>query len=290
MLADGDHRLEDEVLSQEIALLGAARRQQILERLATAHEIEISALSVELGCSSETLRRDLRALELTGQLRRVHGGAVRVVPEEMPPVDRRIDRRQRAKATVAGLAAQHVAPGSMVFLGGGSTARAVAARLADFPRTKFVTNMVDIAVLLGHGDRHDVFLAGGQYSEQTKTMSSPETFEFLAARVFDLAVIGITAIDLEHGYMGPSDQHVSLTHLIRRQARRLMVVCDATKFGRSDSYRLLNFTEVDMVVTEQQPPSPFLQKLGDAGTAIVFPGEAARRGQPPSEPRRETSL
>jgi DeoR/GlpR family transcriptional regulator of sugar metabolism len=251
-------------------VLGAARRQRILERLATARQIEISSLSGEFGCSPETLRRDLRALEQTGQLRRVHGGAVRVAREEMPPVDRRIDRQRQAKAIIADLAAEHIAPGSMIFLGAGSTALAVAVRLVDLPPTNFVTNMVEIAVLLGRNERHKVFLAGGLYNGATKATESPETFEFLASRVFDLAVLGISAIDLAHGYMGPTDQHVWLVHLIKRQSRRLMIVCDATKFGRTDSYNLLAFRDVDLIVTDQPPPPLFMQKLKEVGTTAIF--------------------
>jgi DeoR/GlpR family transcriptional regulator of sugar metabolism len=145
--------------------------------------------------------------------------------------------------------------------------------------------MVDIAVLLGRSHRHDVFLAGGRYNDATKTTTSPETFAFLASRVYDLAVLGISAIDLVHGYMGPSDQHVALIHLIRRQSRRLMVVCDATKFDRTDSYSLLAFREVDQIVCDQAPPPAFMQKFKECGTATIFSpatGSPRRRSAPPA--------
>lgn len=48
------------------AIVGAARR---------AGSVEVGALAEELGVAKETVRRDLRALEAHGLLRRTHGGA-----------------------------------------------------------------------------------------------------------------------------------------------------------------------------------------------------------------------
>lgn len=52
------------------------RRSELLRILASAGRIDAATVAAEFGVTSETVRKDLIALENTGLLRRVHGGAV----------------------------------------------------------------------------------------------------------------------------------------------------------------------------------------------------------------------
>jgi len=169
------------------------------------------------------------------------------------------------------LAAERVPAGGHIYLGGGSTMLALAARLIDLPKqTVFVTNMLDIAQVLGRDGRHEVHLAGGRFDPPTHTVDGAETYRFLEARVFDLAVFGATAISEGHGVMGPTVSHVALADVFRRRARRRMVVVDSSKFGRTDRYALLGFAELDDVVTEQAPQTPYPELIARAGAALIF--------------------
>ena len=187
------------------------RRQRILERLASARQVEVAHLAAELGCSTETVRRDLDALAREGHLRRLHGAAVSAPPSELPPVLRRADRERRANDLAADLAAKFVPAGGLVFIGGGSTMLTLAARLLDLPaRTGFVTNMVDIAGLLARGGRHEVRLPGGWLDPVTHCLDGPEMLRFLETRRFDLALVGASGVDAEDGAMGPTAGHLAL--------------------------------------------------------------------------------
>ncbi|MDX1054267.1 DeoR family transcriptional regulator [Sinorhizobium medicae] len=253
------------------SLLGATRRQQILERVNTGGQVELSILVSELGCSPETLRRDLRALEQTGLLKRVYGGAIGISPAELPPLENRKDDERHGKARIAGLAKDLVEPKSLVFVGGGSTTLAVCAALAGSPKSTFVTTAIDVAATLVSEGRHEVFLSGGAFDGPTRSVVGPETTEFIKCRVFDLAIIGISAIELKYGFMGPTSAHIALTRVVRDQARQVMVVCDVTKFGRPGRYKLLDFSQVDVVVTNQRPAPEFAERLDLAGTRVVVP-------------------
>ena len=54
------------------------RQQRILTMARAQGRVEVLALSEDLGVTTETVRRDLTALERRGALRRVHGGALPV--------------------------------------------------------------------------------------------------------------------------------------------------------------------------------------------------------------------
>ena len=76
------------------------RQQEILRRARAAGRVDVVALADELDVTTETIRRDLTALERAGVLRRVHGGAIPVERLGFEPAlatrDDGADRREGA--------------------------------------------------------------------------------------------------------------------------------------------------------------------------------------------------
>jgi DeoR/GlpR family transcriptional regulator of sugar metabolism len=255
-------------------MLATLRRQQILDLLAIDRQITVAGLAESFGCSVETVRRDLSVLEQRQQLRRVHGGAVKIPPPDLPPVPARLGRERAAKDTVAELAAALVPAGAHVFLGAGTTMLTLAVRLLGLPaRTSFVTNMIDVAQVLARG-AHEVYLAGGLVHAETHALGGPEVLRFLEGRMFDLVILGAAAIDGEHGVMGPTAAHAALAERLRARSRRRMVLADGSKFGRSDRYLMLGFSDIDVIVTDRPPPAAFVARATEAGARLVHPGAA----------------
>ena len=55
----------------------------IMEELSAKETVEVAALAQRLGVSTVTVRKDLDLLEQKGLLRRQHGFAVRVSPDDI---------------------------------------------------------------------------------------------------------------------------------------------------------------------------------------------------------------
>jgi DeoR/GlpR family transcriptional regulator of sugar metabolism len=251
-------------------MFSPGRREKILQHLAARGAVEVWRLAADLACSPKTIRRDLDELEQAGHVRRVHGGAISIVAPELPPVVHRADKMRRAKEVIATLAAARVPAGGLVYLGGGSTVLALAVRLCDLPkRTIFVTNMLDIAQILGQNGRHEVHLVGGELDPPTRTVIGPEAYRFMEARLFDVAVIGATAIS-EAGVMGPTTAHIAIAEVLRHAAQRRIVVADSTKFGKTDRYTVLRMTEVEEFVTDRRPPPRFRTLIEQSGGRLVY--------------------
>src|ERR1700677_2897277 len=117
---------------------GQARLRRIVETLQERDEVQVGALAEELGCSEMTVRRDLQALESSGALRRVRGGAVRgFLGAEEAPYDLRALEAADAKEAIGAVAAALLADGETVVLDSGTTALHVARAL----RTRRMTVM-----------------------------------------------------------------------------------------------------------------------------------------------------
>lgn len=254
-------------------MLAILRRQTIVERLASAPQLEASTLARELGCSVNTIRRDLAALDRAGRIRRVHGGAVSAgaVTIDPPPLVRRAEQERRAKARAAAAAVPLVPAGGMIFLGGGSTILELAVRLVELPkRTTFVTQTIDLAVMLAGDGRHDVHLTGGLIHAAARTAGGPDMLRFLDDRIFDVALLGANGIDADHGVMGPTPSHMAVAAMLQKRARRKIVVADRSKFGVDGGpYRLYGFETLDAIVTDRAPPAPFPERLAAAGVRLV---------------------
>ena len=61
-------------------MLTTHRKQQLLSRLKQDGKLVAKDLSLEMGVSEDTIRRDLRELAQEGLLQRVHGGLFRPRP------------------------------------------------------------------------------------------------------------------------------------------------------------------------------------------------------------------
>jgi DeoR family fructose operon transcriptional repressor len=72
----GANQIETAV--NRIHIYAEERQQQIVQRARAEGRVEVVTLAEDLGVTSETIRRDLTALERAGVLRRVHGGAIPV--------------------------------------------------------------------------------------------------------------------------------------------------------------------------------------------------------------------
>ena len=105
------------------------RLQLILTELQRDGRVSVNELAGRLGISTETVRRDLRDLEMRGHARRVYGGAVIDQKKDDQPFDERARVGMREKARIATAALALVEDGMTVFIDTGTTTLAFLAKL-----------------------------------------------------------------------------------------------------------------------------------------------------------------
>src|ERR1700749_4039997 len=116
-------------------MLTLHRKQRLLDRLKRDGKLVAKDLSVEMGVSKDTIRRDLRELAGEGLLQRVHGGALPASPAMADYAGRR-EGSPEGKEASGRTAARLVRPGQVVLLDGGTTSVQLARHLpADLRAT-----------------------------------------------------------------------------------------------------------------------------------------------------------
>jgi DeoR/GlpR family transcriptional regulator of sugar metabolism len=86
---------------------------------------------------------------------------------------------------------------------------------------------------------------------------------------FDLAIIAISAVHVERGFMDFGEDEAVLRRIARERARRSVVVADSTKFGRSGSIHTFGLHQVDALVTSGVLAKDFAEQFAQANVDVI---------------------
>jgi DeoR family transcriptional regulator, glycerol-3-phosphate regulon repressor len=235
------------------------RHQEILARLHGAGRVGVADAASHLRVSEETIRRDLKLMEARGLLRRIHGGAVPSRLDQDRPLHERGKTNAREKARVAAIAEGLVRDGMSIFIDTGTTTLALARRLVQRNLT-LTTNSIDIALLIGAGPSR-VNLTPGTLRPKDSALVGYETVAYARRYFFDIAFMGISACDLDRGWMDYEEHESVLRRTLVGQARRRVILADSGKFGRQANLCTFDLSEPLSVVTDRPPPPPFRERF-----------------------------
>jgi DeoR/GlpR family transcriptional regulator of sugar metabolism len=226
------------------------------------------------GVSEITARRDLAELEERGALKRTHGGAmslrngqVEVFDAYEPTFDARRRRNSKAKAAIAQAAAQLVRPGATVALDVGTSTLELARCLINVGEIKIVTNNLRAASLLADSP-HAVYVPGGRVRGKELSVYGSVTAEQIRSYWFDVAFIGVSGVT-EGGLFDYSPEDTEIKRIYMERAKRIVVLCDARKFGHHSMVQVAPLTAVHVLVTDERPPAALAGALASAGIELL---------------------
>ncbi|MDR0933270.1 MAG: DeoR/GlpR family DNA-binding transcription regulator [Victivallales bacterium] len=241
-------------------LLLPERESLICEALGNGLQT-IAELSAALQVSEATVRRDLRSLEESGAIRRVHGGAVRVSGDEKrePLFHEKTTLHADEKERIAEAALSLIDDGDSVYLDGGSTVLALARKLGSCRDLTIVTNsLMSAAELMESG--HRLILLGGEFRPLSRTLVGPLTSPIGEALHIGKAFFG--TIGFTASGVSTTDPGEAFTKkLILGRAERAILLADSGKFGRTSLVNAGILEDFDTIVTDSGVPIEFLKIL-----------------------------
>lgn len=203
-------------------------RRMLRERDVVRTEEMCAALSV----SPATARRDLEALEQLGEIRRVHGGAVRVKAVYREPLfEDKATHAADEKVRIARAALAHIGTRDTIYLDGGSTVLALARLLHDRDDLTVVTNSLRAASELS-AEGPKVILLGGELRRLSQTMVGPLTRLMMQGLHLDKAFMGTLGFSIEQGMTTTDAGEAYTKELVIERARDVYLLADSSKLGR----------------------------------------------------------
>lgn len=248
------------------------RMAQLLALLKTQGACSIADLATHFTVSEETIRRDVRLLESNGRALKVHGG-VRLPDSQLEgPYRLRMREQSAAKQAIARGAVKLVKDGMTVLLDSGSTSFYVARALAPLRRLTIITNNLAIAnEMVGRAD-HRVHFAGGALNNDYRATFDAEAIAYTRRFVPDIVVFSMGAIEAARAFLDFEPAEAAYKRAVLDRARRVVVVADAVKFGRTASVHVADFTEVHDLVTDAAAPADIAAAARHGGTRLHVVG------------------
>jgi len=239
----------------------------ILEMISREETLDVGVLAERLNVSPVTVRKDLDQLEKGGLLRRQHGSAVRVSPND---IRYRMTFDYEVKARIASRAAQMVEGGETVMIESGSTCAMLAAELVKARRdVTIVTNSAFIADYVRSLPGARVVLLGGSYDPDAQVMSGPLVKKCAEAFFVDKFFIGTDGFDPDQGFSNVDLMRAEAVRDMARQAKRRIILTDSSKFNRRGVVLLLPAPDVSAVVTDLVPEN-CCAALKESGVEIIL--------------------
>lgn len=250
------------------------RQNQILGRLKQSGRVLVDELAATFDVTTQTIRRDLNELCDRGLAARIHGGAraVNSIANEAYEDRRRL--ASRGKEEIGARAAALIPNNCSVMLNIGTTTEQVARALYGHEDLVVISNNVNVINTLIGSRSKELILAGGVVRPSDGAIVGEAAVEFITRYKADFAVIGASAIDEDGAVLDYDSREVSVARAILRNARAKILVCDALKFERSAPVRICDVGEIDIFVTDAQPPAAFLQAAARGDTRVLVAGDA----------------
>lgn len=232
------------------------RRRAIQNYLLTHGRATVEELNVLFpGTSAMTIRRDLDYLEQIGAVIRVHGGAMlnpaRTTQEAQYGV-REVENPE-GKLRIAQKAAELLGDTRSVYIDAGTTCMELARMLVD--RNLLVTTpAANIgAQLASHNPHMTVTQLGGVVNPRSLAASGMQSLEQIKHINIDLAVMCTSGYSAESGFSNGHIDEAELKRTVIAKARRVILLIDRDKFGRTLPYTFAWPDDVDLLVCDGDP-------------------------------------
>ena len=252
-------------------LLAIERSHAIMELLEQNGSAMVSDLSVQLGVTEETIRRDLVKLERDKKISRVHGGAYllkggkRMIPVELRRRFFVEEKRRMAKQCI-----EMIRERDSIMLDSSTTALVLAQEIREAQKAVTVmTNSLDIVQELGSCDFVALICIGGRFRADNSSFRGQMALDNLAELYADKAFVSCPGVHLEFGLMAHTESDAKVRALMLSHARERILIADHTKFDFVAPHKITELKDVNCIVTDAMPDEKWRDALSEASIPLV---------------------
>lgn len=231
-------------------MLTEERFAKILSILENMGSVTVQQLMAELDASESTIRRDLTALDASGQLTKVHGGAIlknTVYHTRDDEVIHRKEQNKDAKEKIARFAAGLITAGDFVYMDAGTTTE----RMIDYIENRqavFVTNAITHAKKLA--DRGcTVYILGGEFKAVTEAIVGEEAVVTLEKYNFTKGFWGTNGVSIQKGFSTPELKEALVKRKSMENCKECYILADESKFNQISSVTFAPFESATVITT-----------------------------------------
>ncbi|MEM9076927.1 MAG: DeoR/GlpR family DNA-binding transcription regulator [Bacteroidota bacterium] len=233
-------------------MLKEERHQFILNEVRIHNKVLLTDIADLLKVSVDTVRRDIKELHNSDQLKKVHGGAVSLGFNTYSPVGKKVYSLEK-KSQIAEKAITLIKEGQVILLSGGTTNLELARRLPSKMKLTCFTPSLPIAVQLLTKSNVDVIFIGGRLSKDSQITIGGSAINMLSEIKVDICFLGTNSIHPVEGLTEFDWEIVQMKKAMIHSSRKVVSPCISEKIGSLQRYKICGTEDVDVLITELEP-------------------------------------
>jgi len=252
------------------------RQQQLLDALSDGGESRISELAEQMKVSHETVRRDIRPLVAAGYLNKRHGAVSLSQLDREARFNRRMREHLREKRNVTRHVAGMISDQDSIMMDTGTTTSILARELLARSALTVITNSSDIAQTLATVNGNRLFMAGGVLNSDNGAALGRGAIEYVSQFRVHYSIISIAAVSASAGLMDYRADEAEFARMVLKCGQQRMVITDHTKFSRTALVKVCDFSDIDILVTDTEPPPEIAKRLAEASVRCEIAEETRK--------------
>ncbi len=253
---------------------GRTRRQAIADLIEKNERVDVNELASLFEVTIETVRRDLIALEESGLVGRVHGGAVLRAPGflkvKAPSASERAKLRIKEKIAIAETALSYIPQGGVVIFDAGTTVLELARRVPFDAEPTIISMGLPAALDLSARGFISVLIPGGEVNPKTFASEGEWALNNIQGLSADIAFVGVSGVSIDRGFTTSSHMDALMKRAILAAAKLKIVLADSSKLEGIFTSRICDINEIDVLITDSDADARVVRELKKLGVDVIL--------------------
>lgn len=252
-------------------MLTLERQNQIITILKEKKSASVDELAKMLFIGQATIRRDLDQLQKQNLVKRTYGGAVLLEGLNIEsPLYVRESLQAEEKETIGEKAAALVHDGDILILDSSSTAFSMIRFLKSKENLTVITNGVRTTIALGEILHTKVYCVCGRLRENSLSLVGEQAKKFINNYQVETLFFSCRGITKDIGAMDSSDDEAELRKEMIKISKKVVLLCDSTKFDKTAFYKVCELDKIDYIITDKQPNEEWITIFEQHGINLIY--------------------
>ena len=252
----------------DLLMLKKERQSYILHQVKLHNKVLSTDLSMQMGVSDDTIRRDLQELALSGMLIKVHGGPLSQSFYSGPAETKNIYSYDK-KRIIAEKAVSLIKDGMFVLTSGGTTILEMARALPPDLHATFISCSLPAVLEYANHPNIEVIMVGDKVSKNSRFTAGPDAIARIRQVKCDLCFLGVNAIDAVNGISDNDWDVVQVKKAMIDSAHKVVCLSISEKVNTQQPIHVCATHQIHTLVTERQPNDDLLQPYRDTGIEVI---------------------